>query len=95
VIVQHVEPFVVPHLFAAGLHRIHAMFLEPHSHVVTKILLGPEHPRQCLTHNEGFIFVDSIRRDALIELIRLALTSLHNLSKALKRITYDSGRQVT
>ena len=80
--VDHVEPFAVPHRLLAGLHRIDAMFLEPFVDVETEILLGPQHPGQCLPHDEGLIFADTFRRDGSIELVRLALASLHDFSKA-------------
>ena len=59
------------------------MFLEPLVDVETEVLLGPQHPGQRLSHDEGLIFADPVRSDGSIELVRLTLASLHDFSKAL------------
>ena len=52
-------------VFCVRPHRIDAVFLEPFVHVETEVLLGPQHPGQRLPHDEGLIFADPVRRDAL------------------------------
>src|SRR5882672_9599209 len=92
---HHVEPFVVSGSAGVRPEWIYAVLLQPFVYVITKILLAPQHSRQRLSHDQSLIFADPVRRDALIELICLALTCLHDLIKALKRIAYFRRIQVS
>ena len=95
VLVYHVEPFAVPHLPGARLHRVGAVFLEPFVHVETKVLLAPEHPGQCLTHDPGLVFANPVRSDGSIELVRLTPARLHDFSKLVpERFAHGGGRLV-
>ena len=71
------------------------MFFEPFVHVETEVLLAPQHPGQRLAHDAGPIFADTFRSDGVIELVRLALASLHDFSEAVEGIAQGSRRQVT
>ena len=62
----------------AALHRIVAMLFEPFVHIEEEVLLGPKHSGQRLAHDKGFISADTGRSDGLVELVRLALASLHD-----------------
>jgi len=71
------------------------MFCEPFVHVETEVLLAPQHPGQCLSHDAGCIFADTFRSNGAIELVRLALATLHNFSEAIEGIAQGSRRHVT
>ncbi len=94
VLIYHVEPFAVPYEASAGLHRILTMFREPFVHVEEEILLAPEHPGQCLPHDNRLIFVHTFWSYGLVELIGLALAGLHDLGEALEGIAYGSRPQI-
>src|ERR1700684_3163233 len=93
VLIYHVEPFAVPHDSLAPLHRIFAMLREPFVHVKEEELLGPEHTGHRLAQDAGLVFAEMGRGDLAIKLARLALASLHSLSKTAEHIA-DGGRRL-
>ena len=68
-LIQHMEPFAVPHDALAPLHRIFAVLREPFVHVKEEELLGPEHTRHGLAQDAGLILADMGRGDLTIELV--------------------------
>ena len=92
-LIHHVKPFAVPHLAGVWPQRVRAMFLKPFVQFESEVLLTPKHPGHRLSHDEGFIFADTLRRDALIKLVRLTPAGLHGFSEIHERIAHDIGRQ--
>ena len=64
--------------------------VEPFLYIETEILLGPEHPGQCLAHHPGSIFADAVGNDRTVELIRFLTARLHDLGKLGERFPHGS-----
>ena len=69
------------------------MFLVPLGQVEKIVLLGPQHPRQCLPHHPRRVLVDARGRYDAVELVGLMSTALqHLLETAVERIANRVGR---
>ncbi len=92
--VQHVEPFRVPHVLPGGFEQRMALVLaQPLLQVEVVVLLAPQHSRQRLAVHPALIFAQRLRRDPLVEFVRVADPAFEYLLEIAEGIFYLGGRQ--
>ena len=70
--VEHVEPFGVPHAVPGGFEQRMALVLaQPSLEVEVVELLAPQHARQRLAVHAPFIVVQRLRRNPIVEFVRV------------------------
>jgi len=57
------------------------------------VLLGPEHPRQRLAVHAPFIVVERVRRNPLVEFVRVGDSAVKYPFETVKGIIYPGSRQ--
>ncbi len=69
------------------------VLLQPLIQIEVVVLLAPEHPRQRLAVHPPFIFVQRLRRNPLVEFVRVGDPAFEYLLETAKGIVYPGGRQ--
>ena len=75
------------------MQRMTPVLDQPLIQIEVVVLLGPEHPRQRLAVHPPFIFVQRVRRNPLVEFVRVGDPAVKYPLETAKGIVYPGGRQ--